>query len=42
MITLIKLNLVHKKYVNDMESLIRVANRLKIIVIYMFICRIRR
>lgn len=33
MITLLKLNLVHKKYLNDIETLIKNANRLKIIVI---------
>lgn len=33
MITLLKLNLVHKKYINDMETLVKNANRLKIIVI---------
>lgn len=34
MITLLKLNLVHKKYINDMETLVKNANRLKIIVIF--------
>jgi hypothetical protein len=37
MITLVKLNLVHKKYLYDMESLTKAANRLKIIVIYIYI-----
>lgn len=32
MITLLKLNAINKKYVSDMESLVCVANRLKIIV----------
>lgn len=42
MITLVKLNLVHKKYINDINSLIRSTNRLKIIVKILIYYRIQK